>query len=85
MTGYKRFTSFQQGQIKALHATGTSYTEIADQLKILKGGVQHVIQRQKRPKKPKKMGRPPKLTPRDRRHLINSASNSQKSCKKTGR
>jgi len=72
----KQLTDFERGQIVALKSTGLSHQKIAIEIKRSKSAVTYFLANRENHGKIKRSGRPPKVTPRDRRSILRLASNT---------
>ncbi|OXA39388.1 Transposable element Tc3 transposase [Folsomia candida] len=76
----KRLSPFEQGEISALNQSGCKISEIVRQIGRDYGTVKNYIDLGENYGKKNPGGRPPKLTPRDKRRILNEASNQIVSC-----
>ena len=78
----RQLSDFERGQISALHAAGRSHRQIAEQIGRSKCAVTYYLANQENHGKIKRSGRPPKVTARNRRAILRTASSTGLSSRK---
>jgi len=77
----KQLNEFEKGQITALNKSGENISRISSRIGRSRHVIAEYLQNPVKYGTKKNPGRPQKLSPREKRRILNIASNSSKSCK----